>query len=566
MFFTLSTFVFFTALVAYISWRMTRTSDLSTKKGYFLAGSTLNASVIAGSMMLTNLSTEQMVGLNGQAYMGGMDVMSWESAASTGIVILALFFLPKYLKGAITTIPEFLEIRYDKQVRDIVSVCFLFNLGIGFLPTVLYSGSLAMMKLFNVEQLFNVSFEVALVGCVIAIGIIGSIYAIFGGLRAVAISDTINGIGLLIGGMLIPFLGFKYIGDGDFFAGVSTVFTANPQKFNAIGGPDSRAPFGTVLTGQRIVSIYYWASNQLIIQRALAAKNLEEGQKGVLLTAFLKIVFGPIMLVIPGILAFHIFGGDLQGDTAYPTLVTTVLPMPLIGFFGAVLFGAVLSSYNSGLNSSSTIFALDIWRPWVNPTMSDADTVKVSKIFGTIMAIASITIAPLLLYYTGGVFEFIQKISGLFSVPIATIVLIGVFSKRVTGLSAKLAILFFVVVYGYTQFINPVKMHFLYVMAILFCISTTIMFVVSAIKPEGIYEEPVNNDVSLQPWSYRVTVSTALMSLLVWLFVIFSPVGILHPAGNIGMRVSVISILFIALTAFLCIFTRRYEKNQVIKS
>ncbi len=565
MAFTLITFTLFTALVGYISWRMTRTSDLKTKKGYFLAGSSLNAVVIAGSMMLTNLSTEQMVGLNGQSYTGAFDVMSWESAAATGIVILALFFLPKYLKGSITTIPEFLKNRYDSQVRNIVSIFFLFNIGIAFLPTVLYSGSLAMMKLFDVEGLLNLSFETSVTVTVIAIGIIGSIYAIFGGLKAVAVSDTINGIGLLIGAVMIPILGFTFIGEGNFFEGIQTVFAANPEKFNAVGDSKAHVPFGTVLTGQRISSLFYWASNQVIIQRAIAAKNLEEGQKGVLLTAFMKIVLGPIMLVIPGIIAFHMFGNGLQGDTAYPILVKTVLPMPLIGFFGAVLFGAILSSYNSGLNSSSTIFALDIFKPWFKPNMSDEATVRVSKIFGMIMAISSIIIAPMLLHYDGGVFQFIQKVAGLFSVPIATIVLVGIASKKVTALSAKIAMGFFVVVYGYTQFIKPIGVHFLYVMAILFVLCIIIMLVVSKIKPEKEYVEPETNDVAINPWKYRVTVTTALMSLLVWLFTVFSKVGLLHPSGNIKTRILVITLLFVAGTSVLCFFTRKYEKNKVVK-
>lgn len=560
MLFTLTTFVFFTVLVGYISWKITKESDLQTKKGYFLAGSSLNALVIAGSMMLTNLSTEQMVGLNGQSYVSGFEVIAWESGAATGIILLALFFLPKYLRGSITTVPEFLENRYDKQVRDIVSWCFLFNLGIGFLPTVLYSGSLAMMKIFNIQEIFGLSFEQGIIVSVWAIGIIGSLYAIFGGLKAVVISDSLNGIGLLIGGLLIPILGFAMVGNGDILAGINEVFSSNIEKFNAIGGPKSKAPFGAALTGMRITALYYWATNQLIIQRALGAKNLEEGQKGVLLTAFLKIVFGPIMLVLPGIIAFHIFGSALKGDTAYPALVTAVLPLPLIGFFGAVLFGAVLSSYNSGLNSSATIFALDMWRPWVNPSMSDKETVKVSKIFGTLMAIFSMILAPLLLKYPGGLFEFIQKVAGLFTTPIATIVLIGIFSKRATAFSAKVATIFFVIAYGYTQFIKPVPFHFLYMIAILFVLSLVIMLVISAVKPGPLYVEPIKNEVEIKPWEYRITASTVLMGLLVWLYLIFSKLGLIASA-NRGMRVMVITVITAAVTYGLCLWARSYEKK-----
>lgn len=186
MVFTLGTFVFFTALVAVISWYLTKDDDLKTESGYFLGGRSLSATVIAGSMMLTNLSTEQMVGLNAQGFKSGLAVIAWESGASIGIVILAIYFLPKYLQGSITTVPEFLEERYDKSVRNIVSIFFLLTLGIAFLPTVLYSGSIAMMKLFDIPGIFGISQESAIVLSVWLIGIIGSIYAIFGGLKAAA--------------------------------------------------------------------------------------------------------------------------------------------------------------------------------------------------------------------------------------------------------------------------------------------------------------------------------------------------------------------------------------------
>ena len=163
MVFTIVTFILFTALVAIISWYLTKNDNLNTESGYFLGGRSLSATVIAGSMMLTNLSTEQMVGLNAQGFKSGLSVIAWESGASIGIVILALYFLPKYLQGSITTVPEFLEERYDKTVRNIVSVFFLLTLGVAFLPTVLYSGSIAMMRLFNIPELLNISPESAII-------------------------------------------------------------------------------------------------------------------------------------------------------------------------------------------------------------------------------------------------------------------------------------------------------------------------------------------------------------------------------------------------------------------
>ncbi len=566
MYLTLGTFIFFTALVAYISWLLTRKEDLNTESGYFLGGRSLGATVIAGSMMLTNLSTEQMVGLNAQGFKSGLCVMAWESGASTGIVILALYFLPKYLQGSITTVPEFLEERYDKSVRNIVSIFFLLTLGIAFLPTVLYSGSIAMMKLFDIPGIFHMSQQHAIILSVWLIGIIGSIYAIFGGLKAVAVSDTINGIGLVIGGLAIPIFGLMYLGDGSIMEGIQQLYINHPEKLNSIGGPESQAPFGAAITGMRITALYYWCTNQAIIQRALGAKTLKDGQKGVLLTAFLKIVLAPIILVIPGIIAFNIFGNSISGDVVYPTLVDKLLPKQFTGFFGAVLFGAVLSSFNSALNSASTIFSLNIYKPLLKPDIDQKGLIKVSKYFGTVLAIFSMLVAPMIAKSSGGLFEFIQKVAGLFSVPIALIVFVGIFSKKASALSAKISMAFFVIVYGYTQFIRPTKMHFLYVVAILFVICLFIMYIVDKIKPSGKeYSLPIRHEVSVEPWEYRYTVSTILMVLLVWLYVVFSKIGILTENGDPTSRFMIITVIFLIITGILCMFMRRIEKRSVVK-
>lgn len=563
MVFTIVTFILFTALVAIISWYLTKDDNLNTESGYFLGGRSLSATVIAGSMMLTNLSTEQMVGLNAQGFKSGLSVIAWESGASIGIVILALYFLPKYLQGSITTVPEFLEERYDKTVRNIVSIFFLLTLGVAFLPTVLYSGSIAMMRLFNIPELLNISPESAIILSVWMIGIIGSIYAIFGGLKAVAVSDTVNGVGLIIGGLAIPVLGFIYLGEGSMIKGIEYLFQHNPEKLNAIGSKDSQAPFGAAITGMRIMAVYYWCTNQAIIQRALGAKSLKEGQKGVLLTAFLKIIVAPLILVVPGIIAYNIYGNQISGDIVYPVLVNKLLPSKLSGFFGAVLFGAVLSSFNSALNSASTIFSLNIYKPLFSPNISEKNLIKVSKYFGTVLAVFSMIVAPFISKSSGGLFEFIQKVAGLFSVPIAIIVLVGIFSKKTSALAAKVSMGFFVIVYGYTQFISPVKIHFLYVIAILFIICLFLMYIVDKIiPPKKEYSLPIRYEVSVEPWEYRYTVSVMLMSLLVWIYVVFSKIGLLSQSENLKGRIGIITFIFIVLTYIICIFTRKVEKKN----
>ena len=442
----------FTAMVAVLSYLWTRGTDEGNADGYYLGGRSLTAPVIAGSLLLTNLSTEQIVGLTGQAYGEGILVMAWETLAAIAMVVTALFLLPRYLRGGISTVPQFLEARYDTQTKTITSMLFLSGYVIVFLPIVLYSGALALSTMFDVPQLLGVSKTAALWITVWAIGIIGSIYAIFGGLKAVAVSDTINAVGLFLGGLLVPVFGLMAIGNGSIMEGISVLYTENPEKFDVIGEPDSSIPFATIFTGMMLVQLFYWGTNQAIIQRALAAKNLQEGQKGLLLASAFKIL-GPIIVVLPGIIAFHLFEGGLDNnDSAYPRLVSEVLPYPLRGFFAAVLFGAILSSFNSALNSSVTLFGVDIYQRYFNHEATPDQTVSAGKKFGVVLAVLAMCIAPFIANAPQGLFGYLQEVNGCYSIPILTIIVVGALTRHVPPLAAKVALGLGVVLYIISQF------------------------------------------------------------------------------------------------------------------
>lgn len=523
-------FIAFTLFVAVISYLKSRTTNESSSDGYFLGGRSLTGVVIAGSLLLTNLSTEQIVGLNGQAFEEGILVMAWETLAAIAMVVTALVLLPRYLKGGITTVPQFLESRYDKMTKTITSALFLSGYVVVLLPIVLYSGALAINSMFDVPTLLGVSKTTALWISVWGIGIIGAIYAIFGGLKAVAVSDTINAIGLLIGGMLIPIFGLMYIGDGSVGTGLSTLMKAAPEKFNVIGAPESKIPFGTIFTGMMLVQMFYWGTNQAIIQRALAAKNLEEGQKGLIYAAFIKIL-GPIMVVLPGIIAFYIFGDTLTNpDEAYPELVKKVLPLSLIGFFAAVIFGAILSSFNSALNSSVTLFGLDIYKSHINTEATEEQVVKVGKRFGILLAIGAMCIAPLIANAPEGLFDYLQEVNGCYSIPILTIIVVGYFTKYVPAIAAKIGIISGVVLYSISQFIiKPYVVgkedypHFLHVMAILFVLNVLIMLVIGKLQPRATaYELPYTKQVDIKPWKYVGITGAIVTIIVIFTYVYFS--------------------------------------------
>lgn len=449
----IASFLGFTILVAAIAYWSTKGTNENESDGYFLGGRSLTAGVIAGSLLLTNLSTEQIVGLNGQAYSEGILVMAWETLAAIAMVVTAILLLPRYLKGGISTVPQFLEGRYDKLTKTLTSALFLSGYVVVLLPIVLYSGALAIVTMFEIPEQTGLTHTQCLWLCVWGIGIIGSIYAIFGGLKAVAVSDSINAIGLLIGGLLIPVYGLMYIGDGSLGKGMSVLMENAPEKFNSIGGSTASVPFSTIFTGMMLVQLFYWGTNQAIIQRALGAKNLKEGQKGLLLAAFFKIL-GPLIVVLPGVIAYYVFKGQLEiPDQAYPKLVNKVLPVGLMGFFAAVLFGAILSSFNSALNSSVTLFGLDIYKAHINKEASDRQVVRYGKGFGILLAFLSMFIAPLIANAPDGLFGYLQEINGCYSIPILTIIIVGYLTKRVPALAAKIAIGLGVVLYSISQFV-----------------------------------------------------------------------------------------------------------------
>ncbi len=543
-------FVGFTALVAIIAYFATRTTDESTSDGYFLGGRSLTAGVIAGSLLLTNLSTEQIVGLNGSSYANGLSVMAWETLAAIAIVVTAIFLLPRYLKGGLTTVPQFLAERYDVTTKTITSALFLTGYVVVLLPIILYSGSVAVSGMFDVPELLNVSDDAAIKICVWGIGIIGSIYAVFGGLKAVAVSDSINAVGLLIGGIMVPIFGLIIIGDGSFSEGLSILMDTNPEKFQSMGDETSPVPFHTLFTGMMLVQLFYWGTNQQIIQRGLAAKNLKEGQKGLMLASFIKIL-GPLIVVLPGIIAYHIFGADLENaDEAYPLLVKRVLPSYLIGFFAAVIFGAILSSFNSVLNSSVTLFGIDIYKEHINKDANEKTIVRYGKIFGIFLAVAAMFIAPLIAN-AGSLFEYLQEVNGIYSIPILTIIVVGYLTKYVPAIAAKIGVVSGSLLYIISQFgLQPyfkeqavesatasgitdvaelaaieasAYPHFLDVMAILFTLNVIIMLVIGKIWPRNEpYIQEHTKQVDITPWKYVKPVGIGIVALVIFIYVYFA--------------------------------------------
>ncbi|MCB1684645.1 MAG: solute:sodium symporter family transporter [Pseudomonadales bacterium] len=525
---TLISCTFFMALVAWYAYRRTR-GQTGSRDGYFLAGHGLTGTFIAGSLLLTNLSAEQLIGLNGSAYAFNLSSMAWEVTAAVAIVVMAMFLLPRYLTGGFTTLPEFLESRFDARVRRATALLFLLGYALVTIPAVLYSGSLAVLALFDVSGLLQLERDQALHVTVWIIGLVGAAYAIFGGLKAVAVSDTLNGAGLLIIGVIVPVLGLVQLGGGSALEGLAILTSEHTHKLNAIGTATDPTPFGTLFTGMILANLFYWGTNQYVIQRTLGASSLAEGQKGVLISGFFKLAV-PFLMMFPGIIAFHLYGGGLISmDDAYPTLVRDVLPDYLGGFFLAVLLGAVLSSFNSLLNSASTLFAVDLYQP-LRPAASDAELIRVARIIGTLLALFSFIVAPLLQYAPEGLWQLIRRFTGFYNIPIIAIVAIAVLggrgTHRVPASGALAAIGFHLAAYGILTFVWDSGIHFIHLYALMFICEISIMLWFGWRQP-ALANSPLQRAViDMTPWRYARPVSGVLLASMVGLYLVFSRLGL----------------------------------------
>ena len=561
-------------LVAWISYRRARHSTQDTE-GYFLAGRGLSATFIAGSLLLTNLSAEQLIGLNGSAYGFNMSAMGWEVTAAVATVAMAFFFLPRYLRGGFTTLPQFLADRYDDDVRRISVVLFLLGYGLVTIPSVLYAGSVAVLKLFDVPALTGLSYSSALFLTVICIGAVGALYAILGGMKAVAVSDTMNGIGLLIIGVAVPVLGLQVLGAGDVGEGLRTLTTEHTEKLNAIGAGDDPTPFGTLFTGMVFANLFYWCSNQYVIQRTLSARSFAEGQKGVLFSGFFKVLV-PLFMMIPGVIAFHLYGSELASiDLAYPQLVRDTLPVWAMGFFLAVLLGAVFSSFNSLINSAATMFTLDVLEPWMSRRaavftgtesreqesgdaatglprrgVSDQTLVRWAKWGSVVIALFSLGVAPLLQFAPEGLWQIIRIFTGFYNIPIIAIVLVGMLTTRVPARAVKIAIGFHLVAYGSVQFLfkEQLAIHFLHLYAILFVIEVGFMLLMGYWKPAHKARVMHTPPVDMTPWPHAKACAVTLLSCVVGLYCLFSPLGLVA-SGGIGLGFGAVMATLLVINA-----------------
>ena len=413
---------------------------------YFLASKSLPWWAIGASLIAANISAEQFIGMSGSGFASGLAIASYEWMAAITLIIVGKYFLPIFIEKGLYTIPEFVEKRYSTNLKTILAVFWIKLYVFVNLTTVLYLGSLALETIMGVPMMYGV----------IGLALFAAAYSLYGGLSAVAWTDVIQVVFLVVGGLVTTYLALNTVSDGQgMFAGLTTIYEAVPERFAMIldeTNPEYKnLPGIAVLVGGMWVgNLYYWGFNQYIIQRTLAAKSLKEAQKGILFAAGLKLII-PLIVVIPGIAAYVMVNDPEimarlgaaglenlptaeQADKAYPWLLQ-FLPTGLKGVAFAALAAAIVSSLASMLNSTSTIFTMDIYKQYINKTASDKATVNMGRISAFVALIIACIMAPLL-GNLDQAFQFIQEYTGVVSPGILAVFLLGLFWKKTTNKGA----------------------------------------------------------------------------------------------------------------------------------
>ena len=422
------------SLATYISRKKSGTER--SAEDYFLAGRSLPWWAIGASLIAANISAEQIIGMSGQGFVVGMAIAVWELTAAIALIVMAKFFLPLFLEKKIYTMPQFLEQRFDKRVSLVLSFFWLIVYIFINLTSVLWLGSLAINALTGLDLFYGL----------IILALFSLAYSLSGGLKAVAMTDVVQVVLLIFGGLAVSFIALNIISESSgVFEGLRIVMNEMPEKFDMVLSKDNPSykdlPGIWILLGLGvwIGHFFYWGFNQYITQRALGAKNIKEAQKGVMFAAYLKLLM-PIVIVLPGICAAILFPVLEKSDQAYPTMMS-LLPSGLLGLTFAALIAAIVSSLASMSNSISTIFTMDIYRYFKGNEVTQFNLIKVGRITVVVSLIIAALIAKPLLGSFESIFQYIQNFTGYFSPGIVVIFLVALFWKKATSLSVLIAAL-----------------------------------------------------------------------------------------------------------------------------
>ena len=544
---------------------------------YFLASRALPWWAVGGSLIASNISTEQILAMNGSGFELGLAIATYEMMAAITLILVAKFLLPIFLKEGIYTMPQFLERRFDQRSRTLMSIFWIALFVLVNISSVLYLGGLAIESVLGVPMIYGI----------VALVLYSASFSIFGGLKAVVWTDIVQVVVLVVGGLAATYFVLEAV-DGSFFGGIAALYEAAPERFEMIFERDDiyysttdslvavvegvdtvQVPFidqdylavtgveravrvstvesaydllpgiGVLFGGMWITNLYYWGTNQYIIQRALAAKSLQEAQRGVAFASIVKIIL-PIIVVIPGIAAY-VLGAELyKADEAFPWVLANYVPAGIKGLVFAGLVAAVGSSISSMVNSSSTIFTIDIYKDVINKTAGERQLVNVGRISGAVALVVGALIAPALDGFQQ-VFQFIQEFTGFVSPAVLAVFIFGMFWKRTTADAAFYTIWLSVLLSPGIAWLLP-DLPFLDRMAIVFLLCCASLAIISGLAT------PSRGIVDKRPvFRYVLAGLLTMVSVATGLKMAISGVGVERGVG-IATTIAAAIMIYILLT------------------
>ena len=511
---------------------------------YFLASKSLPWWAVGASLIAANISAEQFIGMSGSGFALGLAIASYEWMAAITLLVVGKYFLPIFIEKGLYTIPEFIEKRYSTNLKTILAIFWIALFVFVNLTTVLFLGGKAL------DTIIGVGDGSILLNSIIGLGLFAAAYSLWGGLASVAWTDVIQVVILIFGGLLMTYFALANVTDtGSFIDGMKYVYEKAPERFSMIlskgeiikpNGGDAwwdLPGLAVLIGGMWVANLYYWGFNQYIIQRTLAAKSLAEGQKGIVFAAFLKLII-PVIVVLPGIIAYVMniddngvltatsvdpgfigAAGNFANDNAAPWLIKNFIPAGVKGLILAALAAAIVSSLASMLNSTSTIFTMDIYKSHFNKNASDAKMVSVGRIAAVVALITAIIIAPQL-GSLGQVFIFIQEYTGVVSPGILAIFLMGLFYKKATNnaaiwgaiLSIPIAMYFKVAPKGWNDASIFVELPFMHQMGYTCLLTLAIIAMISYI--EGNQDDPKGINLTKKLFATNKTFNIGAFSVL----------------------------------------------------
>jgi SSS family solute:Na+ symporter len=479
---------------------------------YFFASKSLPWFLVGSSIIAANISAEQFIGMSGSGFAIGLGIATYEWIAALILIVVAKYFLPVFMEKKIFTMPQFLALRYDNRIKTILAIFWLSLFVFVNLTSILYLGALTLKSVFGISLVYGV----------IGLAVFSLLYTIVNGLKAIASTDIIQVFFLLVGGLITTWFAVDHVGGNTgILNGFETMFAEIPDKFHMIIKKSDPNYFylpgiRAIIGGIWIAGIYYFGANQYIIQKAFGAKSLREAQKGMVFAGYLKLIL-PFVVVIPGIVAFALSADISKPDEAYPWILENIVPTGIKGLIFAALIAAIVSSVSAIINSTSTIFTMDLYKPYINKEASEKRLVAVGRISGVVAMAVAVIVAPLL----GSIdqaFQFIQEYTGMISPGVTAIFVLGMFWKRTTSKAALWGTILSIPVSAAIKFLIP-KMPFLDQMIFTFLFISLVMVIISLLGNKE------NKGLEISRKIFRTDKTFNLLSIII--IIIFSAVYII---------------------------------------